>query len=87
MSRSDTAQQGLLRDVEALVAAIMVDAPLAELIAITDRIAAAVDHWDEIPADAITELRSAIDLMRGGKACATVSALLAAHSELTTPPG
>jgi hypothetical protein len=50
VSRSDTAQQGLLRDVEALVAAIMVDAPLAELIAITDRIAAAVDHWDEIPA-------------------------------------
>jgi hypothetical protein len=44
VSRSDTAQQGLLRDVEALVAAIMVDAPLAELIAITDRIAAAVDH-------------------------------------------
>jgi hypothetical protein len=39
-----------VRDVEALVAAIMVDAPLAELIAITDRIAAAVDHWDEIPA-------------------------------------
>ena len=71
-----------MRDVEALVAAIMVDA-----IAITDRIAAAVDHWDEIPADAITELRSAIDLMRGGKACATVSALLAARSQLTTPPG
>lgn len=87
MNRSDTAQQGLVRDVEALVAAIMGDAPLAELIAITDRIAAAVDHWDEIPADAITELRSAIDLMRGGKACATVSALLAARSQLTTPPG
>jgi hypothetical protein len=87
VSRSDTAQQGLVRDVEALVAAIMVDAPLAELIAITGRIAAAVDHWDEIPAGAITELRSAIDLMRGGKACATVSALLAARSQLTTPPG
>jgi len=87
VNRSDTAQQGLVRDVEALVAAIMGDAPLAELIAITDRIAAAVDHWDEIPADAITELRSAIDLMRGGKACATVSALLAARSQLTTPPG
>lgn len=86
-SGSDTAQPGLLRDVEALVAAIMVDAPLAELIAITDRIAAAVDHWDGIPADAITELRSAIDLMRGGRACATVSALLAARSQLTTPPG
>jgi hypothetical protein len=52
VSRSDTAQQGLLRDVDALVAAIMADAPLAELIAITDRIAAAVDHWDEIPPSA-----------------------------------
>ena len=59
----DNAQPGLVRDIEALVAAIMVDAPLAELIAITDRIAAAVDHWDEIPAAAITELRSAIDLI------------------------
>jgi hypothetical protein len=27
-----------------------------------------------------------IDLMRGGKACATVSALLAARSDLNTPP-
>ncbi|HEX4101789.1 MAG: PHB depolymerase family esterase [Pseudonocardiaceae bacterium] len=85
MSKSDTTQHSLQRDVEALVAALMADAPLAELIAITDRIAAAVDHWDEIPPGAITELRSAIDLMRGGKACATVSALLAARSELTTP--
>jgi hypothetical protein len=87
VSRSDTAQQGLVRDVEALVAAIMVDAPLVEIIAITGRIAAAVDHWDEIPAGAITELRWAVDLMRGGKACATVSALLAARSALNTPTG
>jgi hypothetical protein len=36
---------------------------------------------------AITELRSAIDLMRGGKACATVSSLLAAPSALNTPTG
>ncbi|MGA8517571.1 MAG: hypothetical protein WCC47_07585 [Pseudonocardiaceae bacterium] len=49
MSKSDTTQHSLQRDVEALVAALMADAPLAELIAITDRIAAAVDHWDEIP--------------------------------------
>jgi hypothetical protein len=65
----------------------MADAPVPELIAITDRVAAAVDHWDAIPAGAITELRSAIDLMYGGKACATVDALLAAHSELTAPQG
>jgi hypothetical protein len=65
----------------------MADAPVPEFIAITDRVAAAVDHWDAIPAGVITELRSAIDLMYGGKACATVGALLAAHSELTAPQG
>lgn len=64
----------------------MGDAPLEELIAITNRIAAAVDYWDDIPAGAISELRSAVDLMHGGQACATVSALLAARSELGTPP-
>lgn len=63
----------------------MGDAPLEELIAITNRIAAAVDYWDDIPAGAISELRSAVDLMHGGQACATVSALLAARSELGTP--
>lgn len=81
-----TAQQSLLHDVEALVAALMGDAPVAELIAITNRIAAAVEYWDDIPAGAISELRSAIDLMHGGQACATVSALLAARSELGAPP-
>jgi hypothetical protein len=86
VSASDAIQQNLRRDVEALVAAIMADAPLAELIAITNRIAGAMDHWDGIPAGAIAELRSAIDLMRGGQACATVSALLAARSELNTRP-
>ena len=86
MSASDpTTQQDLLHDVEALVAAIMADAPVAELIAITDRIAAAIDYWDDIPAGAIAELQSAIDLMCGGKACATISALLIARSELNNP--
>ena len=86
VTASDVIQQNLRHDVEALVAAIMADAPLPELIAITNRIAAAVDHWDGIPAGAIAELRSAIDLMRGGQACATVSALLAARSELNIRP-
>jgi hypothetical protein len=81
-----TVQQSLVKDVEALVAALMGEAPVAELIEITDRIAAAVEYWDDIPASAIADLRSAIDLMHGGKACATVSALLAARSELTAPP-
>ena len=47
---------------------------------------AAVDHWGEIPDRAIAELRSAIDLMCEGKACAAISALLAARSELTALP-
>ncbi len=64
----------------------MGDAPVPELIAITNRIAAAMEYWDDIPAGAIADLRSAIDLMRGGQACATVSALLAARSELGAPP-
>ncbi len=81
-----TAQQSLVKDVEALITALMGDAPVAELIEITNRIAAAVEYWDDIPAGAIVELRSAIDLMCGGQACATVSALLAARSELAVPP-
>ncbi|MFN2477953.1 MAG: hypothetical protein ABR615_02110 [Pseudonocardiaceae bacterium] len=36
MSRSDTTQHSLLCDVEAVVAAIMADAPIAELITITN---------------------------------------------------
>jgi hypothetical protein len=86
VSASDTAQQNLLVDIEALVAATMAEAPVAEMAPITARIAAAVDHWDTIPAPAIAELRSAIDLMHGGQACATISAPLAARSELDTPP-
>ncbi|MGH3754958.1 MAG: hypothetical protein ACRDRP_20120 [Pseudonocardiaceae bacterium] len=68
------------------MAAIMADASLSVIVPIVDRLEAAVDRWDEIPAAAITELRSAIDLMRGGQACATVTALLAARSELCMPP-
>ena len=86
MSGSAATPQRLARDVDALVAAFMSDAPLDEIIPIVDRIATAVDHWDHIPDRAITELRAAIDLMCEGKACATISALLAARSELTTPP-
>ncbi|MGH3800158.1 MAG: hypothetical protein ACRDTD_08530 [Pseudonocardiaceae bacterium] len=85
MSASDT-PSSLLCEVEALTAAIMADAPLAEIRPIADRLQVAMDRWDEIPAAAIVELRSAIDLMYEGQACATVSALLAARSELSTPP-
>jgi hypothetical protein len=85
MSGSGTTHQSLLRDVDALVAALMADAALDEIIPLVDRIAVAADYWGDIPDRAITELRSAIDLMREGKACATISALLAARSELTPP--
>jgi hypothetical protein len=87
MSGSAITPQTLRLDVDALVVAFMSEAPLDEIIPIVDRIATAVDHWAEIPDRAIAELRSAIDLMCEGKACATISALLAARSELTTPPG
>jgi hypothetical protein len=56
----------------------MADAPVPEFIAITDRVAAAVDHWDAIPAGVITELRSAMDLMYGGRR--------APRSALYSPP-
>ncbi|MGH3855299.1 MAG: hypothetical protein ACRDR6_17765 [Pseudonocardiaceae bacterium] len=69
------------------MSAILAEAPLAEIIPIVDRIKAAVEHWDGIPAAAITELRSAIDLVWGGQACAAISALLVAHSELNVPGG
>lgn len=85
VSHTTTAQQTLLHDVEALVAAILAEAPIPDLVTITNRIAIAVDHWNGIPAAAIAELRSAIDLMCGGKtSCATISALLAARSALST---
>lgn len=86
MSGSGATQQSLLRDVDALVAAFMSDAPLGEIIPLVDRIATAADHWGDIPDRAIIELRSAIELMCEGKACATISALLAARSQLIPPP-
>jgi hypothetical protein len=65
----------------------MADAPTSELIPISERLQAAVDRWNEIPPAAIAELRSAIDLMYGGhSSCATISALLAARSELGGMP-
>lgn len=82
MTASPVPQPSVAHEVEALAAAIMADAPTSELVSITSRLEAAVERWDEIPDAAIVELRSAIDLMRGGQACATISALLAARSEL-----
>ncbi len=66
----------------------MGEAQPAEVTSIVDRLEAVVDQVRDIPAAAITEVRSAIELVRGGQPCAAVSALLAARSELSmTPPG
>lgn len=86
MSGPHIPQHQVRDDVDALVAALMSEAPMEEIIPIVHRIATAADQWADIPDRAITELRSAINLMCEGKACATVSALLAARSELATPP-
>lgn len=63
----------------------MVDAPLSEITPIADRLQVAMDRSDKIPVAAAVELRSAIDLLYRGQASATVSALLAARSELSRP--
>jgi AraC-like DNA-binding protein len=60
MGGSDTTQQNLVRDVDALVAAFMSDAPLDDIVPLVDRIATAAEYWDDIPDRAIIELRSAI---------------------------
>jgi hypothetical protein len=86
VSASDTAQQNLLLELEALVAALMGDALPTEITSIVDRLEAAVDQQGGLPAAAIDEVRRAIGLVRGGQPCAAVSALLAARSELATPP-
>jgi hypothetical protein len=86
VSASDTAQHNLLLELEALVAALMGDALPAEITSIVGRLEAAADHQGELPAAVIDEVRRAIGLVRSGQPCAAVSALLAARSELATPP-
>jgi hypothetical protein len=86
VSASDTAQQNLLHELEALVAALLGDATPAEINSIVDRLEAAADRQSGLPAAAVEEVRRAIGLVRRGQPCAAVSALLAARSELNTPP-
>jgi hypothetical protein len=86
VSASNTTQQSLLQEVEALVAALMGDALPAEITSIAERLEAAADHADGIPAAAIDEVRTAIRLVRNGQPCAAVSALLTARVELGAPP-
>lgn len=86
MSASNTTQQSLLHEVEALVAALMGDALPAEITSIAERLKAAADQGDDVPAGAIEEVHSAIRLVRNGQPCAAVSALLSARLELGAPP-
>jgi hypothetical protein len=86
VSASDTAQQNLLLELEALVAALLGDTTPAEITSIADRLGAAADRQSDLPVAAVEEVRRAIGLVRSGQPCAAVSALLAARSELDTPP-
>ena len=86
MSASHTAQQNLLVELDALLESLLGHAPPTEITAIADRLETSADQQDGFPAAAIGEVRRAIELVRGGQNCAAVSALLAARSELDTPP-
>jgi hypothetical protein len=86
VSTSNTTRQSLLLEVEALVAALMGDALPAEIASLVERLEAAANYADGIPAPAVDEARKAIGLVRRGQPCAAVSALLAARSEFDVPP-
>jgi hypothetical protein len=86
VSASNTTQQSLLLEVEALVAALMGDALPAEIKSIAERLEAAVDEGGNIPLPASDDVRSAIRLVRNGQPCAAVSALLTARAALGAPP-
>ncbi len=89
MSRSDTTLRNLQQELESLVATLMGDARPDMVNAAVDRLKATLaaeagaDDAGIAPA-AVTEVRSAIELLHGGQSCAAVSALLAARSALGT---
>jgi hypothetical protein len=64
----------------------MGDALPAEITSIAERLEAAADQGDDVPAAAIEEVHSAIRLVRNGQPCAAVSALLSARLELGARP-
>ncbi|HEY6422130.1 MAG TPA: hypothetical protein VIY28_02540 [Pseudonocardiaceae bacterium] len=86
MRASSTTQQDLSIAVDALVADLMGDTPPAEITAMVDRLEVILSQGGEMPAALITELRSAVELVRSGQSCPAVSALLAARSELARRP-
>jgi hypothetical protein len=86
VSASNITQQSFLREVEALVAALMGDALPAEVTSTLNRLEAAADRAGEIPVAAMDAVRQAIKLVRGAQPCAAVSSLLAARAELDASP-
>ena len=82
MSASEITRQDVLLAVNALVAALMAPAPLAELLPLVDQLELVVSQNSVTPTAVSTELRLAINLVRGGQPCPAVSALLAARSQL-----
>ncbi|MGH3696713.1 MAG: hypothetical protein ACRDRX_22465 [Pseudonocardiaceae bacterium] len=86
MSASNTTQQSLLLEVEALVAALMGDDLPAEVASTVERLEAATDAGHDLPAAAVGDVRNAIELVRSGRPCAAVSSLLSARVHLGAPP-
>jgi hypothetical protein len=78
-------QQDLSFAVGALVAALVMGAPPAEITSMVDRLEVILGQGGDVPSAAIVELRAAIELVRDGQPCPAVSALLAARSELGRP--
>ncbi|MPZ67477.1 MAG: hypothetical protein GEU83_18945 [Pseudonocardiaceae bacterium] len=82
MTEAATPQRILPSEIESLLAALMAPEPPAELRAGADRLEAAITAEGDVPAAALDDLSSAIELVRGDEPCAAVSALLAARSAL-----
>ena len=83
VSVSETTQQDVLASVDALVAALMAHAPIADLLPLVDRLEVVAGQASAIPTAVSTELRLAINLARDGQPCPAVSALLAARSKFS----
>jgi hypothetical protein len=82
---SQSTQRDLPSQVNALLATLMADNRPDDLSPETDRLEAALETEGAAAPRAVDEIRSAIELVRGGQPCAAVSALLAARSALGIP--
>lgn len=90
MSRYHATLRSLQQEVDSLVATLMGDARPDAVSASIGRLQTALDSRADTDEDAdgtitssvASEVRSAIELLQGGQACAAVSALLAARSAL-----